>query len=557
MALRARKKDVSLALCAFAVSFGLTLTAAAIVTTRHPSSAGKHDPPPGPVSVHSGAAGHLTPAALDRQWITYSDRSTCADRAGGDGVSAIRLSSSQVAWFFSDSSLGPAGPSIGLSRQSGFVHNLVVMQTTKRGRSKLVTITGGEGCPGPGQPGHALSVVRPGNAGGPADQRYWAADGLRIGARVLRFYTRYLPGSLSPVGTVIAGFGLRQLERAGRGPAFGATIQPGITSLPTYVPPGGGTLIVWGTALLRQGGTIYIYGWQGPGPGLTLNCYLARVPASRLTDVRAWRFYAGEGRWASSQVSAQPIPSGLSIDTGFSVIKAARRYWLIQQAGGLGSPDIDAYPARTPWGPFDAGAAILLYRANGLGLTAADHYQIMYQAQAEPALSTRHTLTISYNVNSLAVTAGCLPLSDFTNEAIQPRFIAVPRAVFGAGAGSAGPLTATAGPAGYRPPAGQRDPKWFDSWNYRGGCPPMHAVRHITVTHAGGKIKLRWRTLGPGVRYQIYLRGPGGRYILVRTAGTARVTLSYLVPGSRYEVLVVPENRRQWTGRGRKVVIVG
>lgn len=385
----------------------------------------KVDTPPGPVLVHGGTVGYLSPTALDRQWITYSDQSTCADRAGGDGVSAVRLSSAQVAWFFSDSSLGPAGPRIGFSRQSGFVHNLVVMQTTQRGRSKLVTITGGDGCPAPGVPGHALSVVRPDNAGGPEDQRYWTGDGLRIGSAVRRFYTRYLPGSLSAVGTVIASFSVRQLASDGDGPAFGAVIQPSITRLPTYVPPGGGTLIVWGAAMLRQGGTVYIYGWQSPGAGLPINCYLARVPASRLTDMGAWRFYAGRG-WVPGQENAQPILAGLTIDTGFSVIRAAGRYWLIEQASALGNPDIDAYPAPTPWGPFNPAAGIVLYRAPGIGLTAADHYQVMYEARAEPALSTKRTLMISYNVNSLAVTAGCLPLSDFTNEAIQPHFFAVP-----------------------------------------------------------------------------------------------------------------------------------
>lgn len=553
MTLRIRKVDASLALCAFAVSFGVTL-ATVMIVTGHRSVTHKLDPRPGPVLVQTGAARYLTPAALDRQWITYSDQSTCADRAGGDGVSAVRLSSSQIAWFFSDSSLGPAGPRIGLSRQSGFVHNLVVMQTTHSGRSKLVTITGGDGCPGPGQPGHARSIVRPRNAGGQEDQRYWAGDGLRIAARVVRFYTRYLPGALSPVGTVIASFDVRQLASDGRGPAFGAVIRPSVTRLPTYVPPGGGTLIVWGAATLRHGSTIYIYGWQNPGPGVALNCYLARVPASRLTDMRAWRFYAGRvagsSRWASSQQNALPIPAGLSIDTGFSVIEASGRYWLIEQAGGLGSPDIAAYPARTPWGPFDPFAGKLLYRAPGTGLTGADAYQIAYEARAEPALSTKRTLMISYNVNSLAVTAGCLPLSDFTNAAIQPRFFAVPRSAFGA---SAGPVMAADGPAGYRPTTVQRDPTWFDSWNYRGGCPPLHSVRHISVTRTSNRIKLHWQSLGPGVRYQIYLRGPGGGYILVRTTTAASVTLSNLTPGSRYRVLIVPENSRQRSGHGAAV----
>jgi hypothetical protein len=551
MALRGRRVDVSLAACAFAVSFGITLAVAMIVTSHH-GAASKTDPP-NPVQVHAGTAGYLAAAALDRQWITYSDQSTCADRAGGDGVSAVRLSPSQVAWFFSDSSLGPAGPRIGLSRQSGFVHNLVVMQTTHGSRSKLLTITGGNGCPAPGVTAHALSVVRPDNAGGPADQRYWNGDGLRVGSRVLRFYTRYLPDSLSAAGTVIASFSVRQLASDGHGPAFGAMIRPRITRLPAYVPPTGGSLIVWGAAILRHGGTVYIYGWQSPGAGPAINCYLARVRASKLTDMRAWRFYAGRRRWVSGQAHAQPIPAGLAMDTGFSVIRAAGRYWLIEQVGALGNPYIDAFPARTPWGPFDLKAGIVLYRAPGIGLTAADHYRVMYEARAEPALSTKSTLIISYNVNSLAVTAGCLSLSDFTNEAIQPRFFAVPRRAFGAVPRSAGPVTAAAGPAVYMP-SGRRAPKWYYSWNYRGGCPPMHAVRHISVTHTGHTVALRWQSLGAGVRYQIFLGGPGSGYVLIRTASKPSVTLSHLTRAGQYQVLIVPENKRERTGQGRKVV---
>ncbi len=559
MALRVRKLDLSLVACTFAVSFGITLTAAVLLTHHDPAHSQRYAPSPAPVQVGAGTVGELTPAALDRQWITYSDKSTCADRAGGDGVSAVRLSPSQIAWFFSDSSLGPAGPRIGLSEQSGFVHNLVVMQSTTGLRSRLVTVTGGEACAGPGGPGHARSVVSPGIAGGPENQRYWAGDGLRIGSRVLRFYTRYLPGALIPVGTVLASFAVRELASDGQGPAFGAVIRPDITRLPAYTPPGGGTPIVWGAAMLQQGGTIYIYGWQSSGFGvLPLHYYLAKVAAARLTDMPAWEFYVGGGgsggRWARGQDNAQPIAadSGLSIDTGFSVINAAGRYWLIEQAGGPGSPDIDAYPTTAPWGPFETGPGIVLYRASGIGLTAADRYQIMYEARAEPALSTKHALMISYNVNSEAVTAGCVPVSAFTNAVIQPRFIAVPREDFAA-PWAARPGAAVAGPPSYSAADSKRDPRWFDSWAYHGGCPPLSAAGDISVRRAHNRVQVRWRSSGPGVRYQIYLRADGGNYVLVRTAGKPSVTFSKLTHGRHYQMLIVPVNTRQQTGQGARV----
>lgn len=556
---RVRKRELLLALGSFVVTFGIGLTV--IVVARHQAAGHTAGRSPSSIPVQAGTDGYLTPAALDRQWITYSDRSTCADRSGGDGVSAVRVSSSQIAWFFSDSSLGPAGPHIGFSKQSGFVHNLVVMQTTRGSRNAFVTITGGHACAGPGQPGNAHSVVSAANAGGAASQRYWAGDGLRIGSRILRFYTRFLPGRVPfvPVGTVIAEFAVRQLARDGRGPAFGAVIRPRITTVPTYIPQVGGTPIVWGAAVLRQGGVVYIYGWQSSSASSpTRQCYLARVPASRLADVSAWQFYAGNDRWATSQISAQPITAAanLSIDTEFSVINTAGRYWLLEHASGLGSTHIEAYPGTTPWGPFDTAAALVLYSAPGIGLTAADHYQIMYEAQVEPALSTKQTLVISYNVNSLAVTAGCVPLSAFTNAVIQPRFIAVPRAVFAAAA----PRTirhaaVAAGPSGYTFAARKHGPQLFDSWSYSGGCPPLRAVRDISVTNTQDSIRLRWQASGPGVRYLIYLRSPGGKYVLLRTTQTSSVTLSHLTHRSRYQVLIIGENIDHRKGPGASIAI--
>src|SRR5262249_16411054 len=155
------------------------VTLTAIIVVRHLGSNPAAASPPNSINIGGGKDGHLTPDVLDRQWVTYSNRSTCADRSGGDGVSAVRLSSAQIAWFFSDSFLCPAGPQVGFSQRSGFVHNLVVVQTTRGNRTRLVTVTGGNACPGPGRPGQAVAVVSGANAGGTAGQRYWAGDGLR------------------------------------------------------------------------------------------------------------------------------------------------------------------------------------------------------------------------------------------------------------------------------------------------------------------------------------------------------------------------------------------
>src|SRR6266702_932435 len=210
-----------------------------------------------PVEVHGspaapGLSGEPDLAALDAQWADYSNHASCADWAGGDGVSAIRLNSSQLAWFFSDTYLGPASRTTGFSHLSGFLHNSVVVQTTSGAGSAFVTLTGGGACAGPGGRGDAAPVVgAPPTGVGVSADRYWEEDGIRVGGTVLKFYQHYLGGTVPfvPDGTVVATFGVSQLGAEGRGHQYGAVVRPTLVSLPSYTPPAGGSPILWGAAL--------------------------------------------------------------------------------------------------------------------------------------------------------------------------------------------------------------------------------------------------------------------------------------------------------------------
>lgn len=504
-----------------------------------------------PVDARAGAGPDA--AALDSEWEAYSDRSTCADWAGGDGVAAIRLSSSQLAWFFSDTDLGPAGPQAGFSRSSGFLHNSVVVQTLAGSGSTFVTMTGGGACNVPGRPlGPPTAIIHPpsGSYG-----RYWAADGLLTGGSVVKFYNRYAPGAFpfTPQGTVIASFPVSQLSAAGLGPAYGAVARPSVTAVPSYVPPAGGTPIIWGASVLQVGGTAYVYGTQAPASPTGPNqLYLARAPVSRLTQFASWQFYAGNGQWASGQQGAQPVlPPGstLGVPSGFSVVSIAHRYWLIETGVVPGSQYIDAFPAATPWGPFDQADGLVLYKNPEIGLDAAHDYRIMYEARAELALSSSSTLVISFNVNSEAVTTGCVPMSALTNTVTQPKFITVPTRDFAVSGGglAAGVL---AGPSDY-PRIVPSDPgQWFNSYALPGGCPPVPALATVRAQPGSGKVTLTWPDAGLGVRYQVYLLGPGAQeYSPVTTVRSDGVVLSGLRAGS-YQARVVPANLQHTTGQG-------
>ncbi|MGH3290070.1 MAG: fibronectin type III domain-containing protein, partial [Streptosporangiaceae bacterium] len=399
-------------------------------------------------------------------------------------------------------------------------------------------------------------------------------DGIEIGGTVVKFYDHYQARSFPfvPVGTVIATFPASQLSSAGRGHQYGAVARPHLVRLPSYTPPSGGSPILWGAALLRAGNMVYIYGTQSPNvqvPGGRL--YLARVPVSQLTSFNAWRFYkgtgtgkgtgagtgtgtgagAGAGTWAAGQHNAAPVqPPGenLSVSSGFSVIQAGGRYWLIQAGPLTGTPDIDAYPASTPTGPFDPAQGRLLYRDPTIGLAAADDYRIMYEARAEPALSTPDTLVISYNVNSEAVTAGCLPMSDFTNTVTLPRFIAVPLAAFGDDPRAPG-IEARSGPQDDPRIVPQNPSQWFDAWDYPGtGCPPVPAAGPVQAATAAGQVTLSWPDAGLGIRYRVYLQGPGkpGR-TPVATQDAASATITRLRPGT-YQATVVTVNFKKRAG---------
>ena len=238
------------------------------------------------------------------------------------------------------------------------------------------------------------------------------------------------------------------------------------------------------------------------------------------------------------------------------MIRAGGRYWLIQ-AAAAGTPDIDAYPASTPWGPFDFTAGRLLYRDPSIGLDDAHDFRIMYEARAEPALSAGNALVISYNVNSEGVNTGCQPMALYTNTVTLPRFVTVPLAAFGPGRSGFGRgaqvRSARSGPPD-DPGIARRNPaQWFDSWGLRHGCPHLPAVTSVHARAGSGQVRLGWPEAGLGVRYLIYLHAPGqpGGDPVARTYRDG-VTLTGLRPG-RYVARVMPANVRKYRGRGAEV----
>jgi hypothetical protein len=159
---------------------------------------------------------------------------------------------------------------------------------------------------------------------------------------------------------------------------------------------------------------------------------------------------------------------------------------------------------------------------------------------------------ISYNVNSEAVTAGCLPMSDFTNTVTLPRFVTVPLAAFGAK--PPGNSATSSGPQDDPRIVPQNPSQWFDAWDYPGtGCPPVPALTEVQATPGPGKVTLSWPDAGLGLRYRVYLQGPGKSGATpVVTANADSATITGLQKG-RYLAKVVPVNFKKRPGPAAKV----
>ena len=174
----------------------------------------------------------------------------------------------------------------------------------------------------------------------------------------------------------------------------------------------------------------------------------------------------------------------------------------------------------------------------------------MYEARAEPDLSSGSTLVISYNVNSVGVNTGCQPMASYTNTVTLPRFVTVPLAAFGP---AARVRSVRSGPSD-DPGIARRNPaQWFASWGLRHGCPHIPAVTSVRARAGSGQVSLSWPDAGLGLHYLVYLTGPG-------QPGDSPVTTAYhdgaaltgLRPG-RYVARVVPANVRKYRGRGAEV----
>lgn len=134
--------------------------------------------------------------------------------------------------------------------------------------------------------------------------------------------------------------------------------------------------VLWGNALLTDGGYTYIYGeWQRPNWGFDKRTFVARAPVGSLTDPNTWTYWSTGNTWSSSSNQLVQV-SDRSLNT---VIKTANGYVTADidtfNGNATLSKQLRTYRASAPTGPWtiDTATPTTTYQIPedaGLGLTA-------------------------------------------------------------------------------------------------------------------------------------------------------------------------------------------
>ncbi|NYF55856.1 DUF5005 domain-containing protein [Micromonospora purpureochromogenes] len=310
--------------------------------------------PDRPTDGHGISAARLT-ALFD----SYGD--TSGRWSGADRTASVTLPDGRVLWLFSDTFLGPVQPDGSRPRTAPFINNSAVVQ---QGGELRETVHGRSAAD------PASLVPRPA-----ADQFYWIGDATVAGQSLQVLVNRYRRTGSGPLDHALLGTALATF-------ALPALTPTGLRPLPV------GSRISWGSEVLHDGDHTYVYGTEGAGEARF--AHVARVTGDDLAG--PWEFWTGAGWSPSEDVSARLL-SG--VGTAYGVQRVGGRYVLVtQQNNVVFSPDLVAYTADSPTGPFEGPD--YLYRAPE---NEAGH--IVYDADLHPDLARPGRLLISYNVNDL------------------------------------------------------------------------------------------------------------------------------------------------------------
>ena len=317
---------------------------------------------------------------------------------GGDGAYSMALGGDRVFWLFGDTFVGRVEN--GRRVDSQLINNSAAIQTGSEPSDAALAFiyrTLSDGGP--------TAFLQPADSAG----WLWPYHGVRTVEGLFLFLLQIEPTE-GP-----AAFGFKLVSTW-----LGKVINPDEPAERWNVSqqkiPWGHERRLFGSSVLLQGDTCYIYGTvdEAAGGVMVKHMIVARVPAEKLGDFSAWRFFAG-GDWVAEADRAGRVCENVASEFSVSYQPAAGRYVLVYTEGGLSANIVLRFSPR-PEGPW--GEAVRVYRCPEVGW---DPRVFCYAAKGHPELAAAaDELIVTYMAN-----ATDFALLESDARLYRPRFLRV------------------------------------------------------------------------------------------------------------------------------------
>jgi hypothetical protein len=286
---------------------------------------------------------------------------------GGDSTYSLTLPDGRLAWFFSDTFLGPVNADLSRPTTVPFLNNSIVVDDS----GVLTTVTGGT-------PEAPESIVGPTAEGA----WHWVGD-----------------PELNSAGDVQVP--LLQFEKFGPGLwDWGwsanrlATLDGESLELQsiTELPSASGTN--WGAWTMTEGSKRYIYGIRDVDG--VRSAFVARVTGGGLDG--HWKYWDGE-RWSPNELDAVPVASYVANE--FSVAPFEDGYLMVTQDTTYPfDTRVVAQVSCSLTGPFQYATDLYRMPEAGIWGSYGDADIFTYNAHEHPQLRDGSTLLVTHNVNT-------------------------------------------------------------------------------------------------------------------------------------------------------------
>lgn len=295
---------------------------------------------------------------------------------GGDVAYSVAIGPRRVVWLFGDTFLGTAQD--GQRHQAVMVNNTVAVQDG-HGPDAAIRFVHGKDT--------SKAFITP--VDGKDKSWFWPQDAVAMGGRLFIFLSQMERTKDTGVFNFKhLGTWLAVVENPEDDPAAWRVKQH---QLP-FVAPGEGRS--WGSALLADGGRLYVFGWKKNGKGMGhRELTVARAPAEKLDDFAAWRFRTSDG-WSEKAAEAAGLADGVGVEFTVSRRPGGKGFVLVSSENGLSGRILGRF-SDAPEGPWSA--PVLLYTCPEMG---KDKGLFTYEGKFHLWASTENELLISYCVNA-------------------------------------------------------------------------------------------------------------------------------------------------------------